>query len=109
MVYAAAEKTWRSTTFRAESKYVVSKSDRAGEAFEVKRIGQSFAGYRCKQSFNEYGYLECDGLGQFAFNKRNGRFLVTYTIAYMNVGIGPELTDANSDTPSIEIGKCSPF
>ena len=49
------------------------------------------------------------GVGEFDFNKKNLRFLVTYTIAYKHVGLAPDFTDANSDTPSIGIGKCSPF
>ena len=30
-------------------------------------------------------------------------------VGSMNVGIGPELTDGNSDTPSVGIGRCSPL
>ena len=109
MVYDKAQKSWRSTTFRPDTNYVISKSDRAGEAFRVTNVGQKFAGYYCKEGFNASDYLDCDGIGEFAFNKRNGRFLATYTIAYVHVGVAADSTDANSDTPIIAIGKCSPF
>ena len=109
VVYSAPEKSWRPTIFRPDAKYIVAKSSRPTEAFQVTQVGQSIVSYRCKEGFNEYGYLSCRGLGDFTYNKKNGRFLATHTVGYVNVGLGPELTDANSDTPSVAIGKCSPF
>ena len=59
MAYNAADKSWHSTTFRPDAKYIVSKSDRPNVAFQVTQVGQSFTPYLCKEPFDEYGYLEC--------------------------------------------------
>src|SRR4051812_28299066 len=48
------------------------------------------------------------GFGESGDDEKNGRFLVTYTVPQMHVGIGPERTDASSGTSSIGVGGCSP-
>ena len=48
-----------------------------------------------------------NGLGDFRFNKNNGRYLYSFPYGYYDVL--PPRIDGESDTPLIEIGKCSPF
>ena len=65
------------------------------------------------KDFNTPGYLYCEsdiGSLYFTFNKSNGRFLFSSGSGYVNVL--PELnkiTDESSETPFLEIGRCSPL
>jgi hypothetical protein len=74
-------------------------------------MGDDHAMVLCKDDFSESGFLFCQGLGgEFRFNRRNGRFLNVYLLGYFNVVPGTnKITDESSDTPFMEIGKCSPF
>ena len=102
---------WTSANFRADAKYLVAPSKLAGYAWQVTRMGEQTATALCKEDFNEYGYLNCEGGGgTFRFNRKNGRFLKAYSVGYVNVLPGVnDITDAGSDTPNLEIGTCSPF
>ncbi len=87
---------------------MISKPDHGTETFVVRKIGQSFPIARCKDDFNKVGFLFCEGWREFRINRTNGRFIAAFILGYFNVGVD-EITDETSDTPSIEIGKCSPF
>jgi len=109
--YDKATKEWKNTNFKTSTNYLVSKADGTKYAWQVTEIGKTRPSFRCESDFDEYGYLSCSGIGgDLNFNKKNGRFLHSYLIGYYIVL--PEvnkLTDEGSDTPFIEIGKCSPF
>jgi hypothetical protein len=108
--YNEFSKSWESTNFKTDAKYMISKSSDKGDSFKVTKIGDDYQEFECQKGFNEYGYLLCEGVGEFRFNKKNKRFIKIYPIGYYNVL--PEInkvTDKSSDTPFIEIGKCSPF
>jgi hypothetical protein len=104
---------WEHVFFKANSKYIISKPE-AGTlyeraAFVVHRVGESVPCAVCMDGFDEYGYLSCSD-GGFLANRTNGRFIYASVFGYVNVL--PEvngITDETSDTPWIEIGKCSPF
>lgn len=106
-----SSKEWEHTTFKANSKYVISKPDDGSSAFVVREIGRDFPNAWCKDTFNEAGFLLCEGIGgDFKFNRKNGRFISAHLLGYFNVVPGVnEITDTTSDTPYLEIGKCSPF
>jgi len=120
--FNSSSKQWEVVNFKNDAKYVISrlidekiisKAVKMGitKEFAVTRVGQSIPDAKCKE-FNEYGYLFCEGILDFKFNRKNGRYLAAYTIGYIQVGsdIGKKkLVDEDSDTPYIEIGKCSPF
>jgi hypothetical protein len=100
---------WESARFNAGQKYIV----RPAKEDELKAWGQwvvvpfdeasPMAG--CKE-FNQYGWLTgCDGLQQFRFNRETLRFVTAYLIGYVRTEPGKE----NENTPSMEIGKCSPL
>jgi len=73
-------------------------------------MGDDYPMAKCKDDFNEFGYLFCQGSEDtFKFNRKNGRFLSVYAFGYFNVlPEVNEITDKSSATPSMEIGKCSP-
>ena len=109
--YQATTDSWNNANFRTDAKYIIAQSKDSYSAYEVKRVGDNIPSSLCAKGFNEAGFLFCSGIGgDLKFNRDNGRFLLAYTLGYYNVL--PKLnkiTDSTSDTPLIEIGKCSPF
>ena len=104
-------KIWQRTKFKADSKYTISKPEGSNWAFVVRKIKNFSPIATCKDGFDEAGLLFCKGTGyDFRFNRNNGRYLSAYLLGYFNVLPGPnDKTDATSDTPFIEIGRCSPI
>ena len=106
-----ANKTWRHANFRTDKKYILSRSKQPGVAWDVKDFGVPVA--TCKSNFNDRGFLFCQGFGyEFRFNKNNSRFMIAYLIGYWSdspVQKGSLSSDEGANTPSIEIGKCSPL
>ncbi|GAA4350632.1 hypothetical protein [Kangiella taiwanensis] len=110
--YSESTKRWKETSFRTdENKYIISKSDFGKYVLKVTQIGSKYPLAYCEQTFNEQGYLFCSGLGgEFKMQKDNGRYILSYTLGYYNVLPSVnEITDSSSDTPLLEIGKCSPL
>ena len=112
--YNKNSRTWEQANLTTNRKYIVSKSDDEHfkrYAFVVIEIGQTIPRAICEKGFSDGGYLECLGVFDFRFNKKNGRYILTHTLfGYIDVlpnGYFP--TDEKSTTPFIEIGKCSPF
>ena len=105
--YDKEKKEWKTTTFGVRSKYVVSKAEGAKHAFEVTEIGKTVPSFYCESDFDRLGFLRCpNALGEFKFNKDNGRYLSSYLAGYYDM-LSEE--HEGSDTPYLEIGKCSPF
>lgn len=108
--YDNAAREWKNTHFKITSKYIVSKPEGTEYAYQVTQVGEKYPISNCKSGFNGYGYLFCSGLGiDFTFNRKNGRYLSISPVGYINVLPELKITDENSDTPFIEIGKCSPY
>jgi hypothetical protein len=111
--YNKVLKSWDVATFKTERKYIITtRKDQAG--FIVEEVGGGMPILGCDKRFDGYGFLFCSGpLGfyDFKFNKRNGRYILIYSKGYTDVNLGFEwsATDQESDTPFIEIGKCSAF
>ncbi|MDM7941609.1 MAG: hypothetical protein QUV35_03175 [Hydrogenophaga sp.] len=108
--------TWDTAIFKADGKYLVSQATPAELAespakWHVKKLGQSFSMYGCPEDFSNQGRIYCRGIGEFKFNKENGRFLRTYTLGYYNDTPGKvDFFGAEGEnTPAVEIGKCSPI
>ena len=101
---------WDYAQFTADDqKYVVSLAEgfNPDENFQVVKLGESHV-TKCQEGFNESGYLFCEGLGSFKFNKNNGRYVYSSLFGYFNVLPDVNgITDENSDDVWVEIGKCS--
>ena len=105
--YDKVKKEWENTNFKAYRKYVISERDGTKYAFQVTTVGEDIALIFCESDFDQDSYLSCTGLGDSRFNKNNGRYLYSFPYGYYDVL--PPRMDGGSDTPLIEIGKCSPF
>jgi len=111
---------WRGTAFRGERTYTLSY-DEDIHKYLVRKLGQSRYVVACMSDFSVGGYLTCDkkpdylGDSTFRFNSKSLRFSLVYAGIYVGIGVrkdGPDgelLGDDIGDTPSVEVGKCSPF
>jgi hypothetical protein len=107
-----SRRQWSSANFKATGKYIVSKATIGENAWDVKEVGAPIPMSFCKNDFNEFGLLTCDGLFQFRMSKNNLRFIRTALIGYWNddlKGSKGEFLKEGANEPSIEIGKCSPL
>ena len=109
--YNETSKSWERTNFKAVGEYIISKSKDGIDKYKVTRLGKNVAFLKCKDDFNKRGTLSCKAFVEnLFFNKNNGRFIYIFPFGFINVL--PEInkkTDETSDTPYMEIGKCSPF
>ena len=80
-------------------------------AFQITEGGVSSPIGLCGQGFDDAGYLVCNIVfGTFTFHKSNGRFIRSNPFGYAEVGPDSIVkSDEETDTPYMEIGKCSPF
>jgi hypothetical protein len=108
-----ASKRWSGTVFRADEKVVLSlatsEEAQRGAAWVVKELGKSFPSFVCKEGFNDAGYIHCVGFGEFRFNRKNGRYLSTYTMGYVDDGLSENTLfgKEGANTPAVKVGKCS--
>ncbi len=108
---------WVVTEFTTDQKFLLTPATN-GECYSgqkaaycLKEMGESFACAACKHDFNEPGFLFCEGsIGDFKFNKINGRFIRSSAYGYFNFVPGVNsLTEESSGTPNVALGKCSPM
>ncbi len=102
---------WKRAEFKAEAKYIVTRSTEPSRKWEVKETGSSFPVAICEKDFDDNGKLRCIGLGKdFLFNRKSMRFLTTYTVGYWNEDALRTIVPARSegdDTPGMAIGRCT--
>ena len=111
-VFDKSRDSWKSAILTPREKYLVSKSTQKGYAWEVNEVGSKTPIAACKDDFNEIGILVCEGLKELRMNKNSGRFLAIYAIGYWNDNKNSKENDLfreGANTPSMEIGKCSPL
>ena len=92
------------TSFTADQKYVVSKpminSIGRGNAWEIKRVGESIPIALCKKDFNEFGTLHCtSGSSDFRMSKKTLRFLHAYLAGYW--AVDNIIEKEGGDTPDV--------
>jgi len=96
-IYDKNTKEWESAEFKADSKYIVSRSDGDIIPWSVVKHGKNLIMDLCTEDF-ENGYLKCD---KFTMGKENMRFILVNTYGFVIHG------NEGEDTPNMEIGKCS--
>jgi hypothetical protein len=94
------QKIWEQTKFKTDKNKNILKKIKNN--WEWRDFGNDW-GEPCG-SLNEYGYLNCKMIfGELRFNSKSLRFLTTYTVGYVDG------SNANSNTPAISIGTCTPL
>jgi len=108
--YVESSGNWQGTTFRTDAKYIISKME-GKDSYKVTKVGNKLPLATTEKGFTKTGVIFFEGMveGEFRFNKNNGRFIYIWALGYYNVSPELNMTDKDSDTPFIEIGKCSPF
>jgi hypothetical protein len=93
---------WIQSNFYTDKKrYIISQAERS-TGFVMKKVGEPYE-QKCTAA-NEYGFIACDMIfGQFIFNSAHLRYLMTYPVGFIDG------KDNQDNTPSIEIGSCSPL
>jgi hypothetical protein len=86
--YDAGKKEWDYKHFKTNFKYVIAPGKDGQDAFLLTRVGENDPEGRCKNGFNDSGFLFCSTYdGDFKFNKINGRYLKSATdFGYYDVG-----------------------
>ena len=116
--YNENSKSWVTASSNTQDvKYIISKSDSILYKYEVKPIGKKYMEAGCENDFNNHGLLFCSSRIRgysFRFDLQSGRYLKASTWGYTDVGSTNGfnknvIMDKDSDTPYIEIGKCSPM
>ncbi len=115
--YNKQEKVWEAVVFNDDRKVLVTKAIPGhydlfdGSAWVVKRLGDQVATGFCRLDFNEHDILHCVmPAGEFKFNRKNMRFLLSYTVGYWNDTIsetGKGKGTEGDDSPYISVGRCS--
>ena len=106
-MYNKATKEWAGAIHKTGNKYIISKPYGSHFAYQVIQVGRSVPISNCLSGFNDKGNLSCSGLSsKFRINNKSRRFLLFYISGYYS---SDESNDDKSDTPYMEIGKCSPF
>ena len=103
--FNSSTKMWEQAKFNVDDKkYIITKLEYPKGALELKIVGNQVAIHHSKEGFGPLGNVAVfeGGFSEFRVNRETGRFIRTYTGGYIG-------GDQNSDTPWIEIGKCSPF
>ena len=114
--FALENGSWESANFQPGDKYMIkeasqSSKDIYGSVYQVHEFGDDLPNWVCGDfGSNEdaKGLLACDGYAiagsTFKYNPRTGHFLATMTNGYVQANVNGGVS---TDTPTIEIGKCS--
>ena len=105
-------KRWEIAKFSVDSvRYIVSKSKDIDYALEIKELGDKISYYHAKKGFDPEGggAMFSSAFGEFIVNIKTGRYIHYYRVGYVHGDTLLRGQKIPSDTPLIEIGKCSPF
>ncbi len=113
-----SKSSWDVANFRTDNKYIIQASNIERFPLQVVRVGDKVPVIMCKQGINSGGFLHCDSGGpldmlgivmgeHFTFNEKSLRFMRVVPRGYINVVPGNGISESESRTPHIEIGKCS--
>lgn len=107
---------WVSGKFRPGTKYLI-KPDKGSkiDKYVISVFGKDEVAAICQYGISKTGFLDCSwGYRNFHINVQTGRYIKTFDYGYFNIGrkdyiSGKMVTNKNSYTPTMEIGKCSPL
>lgn len=105
-----SQKQWHQSNFSPNRKYLVkpNKGQSMKGKWIVSEIGEPVPHAWSEYDFTSTGALKADGpFGEFAMNRKNLRFVVTYILGYWTDAIPGEDFVEGETTPLISIGKCS--
>lgn len=103
--YVSDKQQWEPRIFRTKTKWLIRPAAEAGK-IEIVRFGTEDAVYSCPANFTFGGnVLQCDGVGSFFFNRKNGRFEARGYEAYALKDVLPG-AEGEADV-WMEIGVCS--
>jgi hypothetical protein len=116
--YDQRSKTWKSTKFEAENKYVIKRPSAKGSPSDrkykwvVAKVGEEYAVAHCQDDLSEYGYLKCRELsGEFTLGSLQLRYIRQSFGGYFKSekDIDSLRREENSepDSPFLEIGRCT--
>jgi len=103
---------WMSVDFETRPKYVIKRGVSGKPAWEVRIFqNEGFVQASCPEEFSRLEVLHCSGLETvFKFNRKTGRFLNAYLAGYWSyTPNAPFFSKDGGDSPTIEIGTCSPL
>lgn len=101
---------WTSVQFKADERYIVSRSARRGYFWEVRETGSNMPLASCKNDFNEYGSMACEGFVLFRMHRRNLRFLAVTQLGYWSDDLSDNadsLSREGANEPAMTIGRCA--
>jgi len=101
--------SWGRAHFKvSDEKYIIRKMKEVELEFfggkhpyGVYSLGGKYPEYRCSVTESSNNYICRDGVGDFLFSPKSGRFIKSYMAGYWDG------EDKNEDTPSITRGRCS--
>jgi hypothetical protein len=104
-------KQWEIARFKANEKFVVTRSKGSMFVWEVRRTGLNAPVSYCQEDFTASGYLICKGFDSFFMNRKTLRFLTIYTMGYWDDVFDEktEIFKEGANTPNMKIGKCTPL
>src|SRR5688572_25953246 len=83
-------KQWRQTQFNTDEKFIIRRPNADDKRlyganppkWVVVRVGSKHPAAVCNEEFSEVGALLCQGFEDFRFNRKNLRYISTYTVGY---------------------------
>jgi hypothetical protein len=102
------DNTWGVERFQP-TKLIVKRTTDLIHKWQVYDFSKNVAILNCNGDFNENGLLECSGISEFRMSREKMRFLYIYTIGYWSETDKYPAYKEGTNTPWMEIGKCSPF
>ena len=105
--YDKSTKTWVHKNFKANSKYLIRRPEKKGNAWVVVEVGQSFPFFYCEEEVDKFGELSCQGMGgNLRFNTQMLKFAVSSTHSYF-AELESFTKDERPDSMWIGAGLCS--
>ena len=91
------------------TKLIVKRTDDLVFKWQVYDFSKNVAIINCRGDFDSDGFLGCSGAAEFRMSQDTLRFLYIYTIGYWSDTDKAPAYKEGTNTPWMEIGRCSRF